>query len=135
MNHLASLITQRKEENGWTLQQIADQSGTLSRSTIHALVRKASSRRPPSTQTMNGLAKGLQVPRDVVYAAAAADAGYKLVEVGDLRVALNKSMDLQIIAAIQEELSAEQFAQIRLIVEQKAAEMLQSDQAVTNGDV
>ncbi len=74
MNALQELIRTRMAERRWSYADVARQGG-LPRSTVHHLATVEELRRPPHPATMEGLARGLEVPLDVVRGAAAAAAG------------------------------------------------------------
>jgi transcriptional regulator with XRE-family HTH domain len=74
LNPLQRLIQQRLREQGWSYREVAGRSG-LSHSTIYSLAMTRNLARPPRPATIDGLARGLDVPVSVVRAAAAQSTG------------------------------------------------------------
>ncbi len=74
LNPLQRLIQQRLREQGWSYGQVARRGG-LPRSTVYTLAMTRNLVRPPRPATLDGLAKGLDVPISAVRAAAAESAG------------------------------------------------------------
>ena len=74
LNPLQRLIQQRLREQGWSYGQVARRGG-LPRSTVYTLAMTRNLVRPPRPATLDGLAKGLDVPVSAVRAAAAESAG------------------------------------------------------------
>lgn len=74
MNALQELIRRQMTENGWSYGDIARRGG-LPRSTVHNLGTAEQLARPPQPATLERLAKGLDLPLDLVRKAAAAAAG------------------------------------------------------------
>ena len=70
LNPLQRLIQQRLREQGWSYREVARRGG-LPHSTIHTLATTRNLGRPPRPDTIDALAKGLDVPVSVVRAAAA----------------------------------------------------------------
>lgn len=70
--HVRALIEQRHDE-GWSYRKIANQSGGV---IGHTFVQKLATRprkRAPSAQDLIGLARGLQMPEERIFDAAAKD--------------------------------------------------------------
>jgi len=61
-------------ERGWSYGEVARRGG-LPRSTVYTLAATKNLARPPRPATLDGLAKGLEVPVSVVRAAAAESTG------------------------------------------------------------
>src|SRR3984957_11414250 len=61
VNPLQRLIARRLQERGWSYGEVARRSG-LPRSTVYTLATTRNLVRPPRPATINGLAKGLEVP-------------------------------------------------------------------------
>ena len=76
---LAKLILDRKDEQDWSFEDIAERGG-LDRTTIHKLATKETFDQPPRSKTLKALAKGLLLPESVVREAAAQSAGYKVYD-------------------------------------------------------
>jgi transcriptional regulator with XRE-family HTH domain len=74
LNPLQRLIQQRLREQGWSYRE-AGRRGGLPHSTIHTLATTRNLGRPPRPDTIDALAKGLDVPVSVVRAAAAQATG------------------------------------------------------------
>ena len=74
VNPLQRLIAGRLHERGWSYGEVARRSG-LPRSTVYTLATTGNLVRPPRPATINGLAKGLDVPVSAVRTAAAESTG------------------------------------------------------------
>jgi transcriptional regulator with XRE-family HTH domain len=74
INPLQRLIHQRLREHGWSYGEVARRGG-LPRSTVYTLAMTRNLARPPRPATLDGLAKGLEVPVSAVRAAAAESTG------------------------------------------------------------
>jgi hypothetical protein len=74
VNPLQRLITQRLRERGWSYGEVARRGG-LPRSTVYTLATTRNLVRPPRPATIDGLARGLDVPVSAVRAAAAESTG------------------------------------------------------------
>src|SRR5437588_11443209 len=74
LNPLQHLIHERLRERGWSYGEVARRGG-LPRSTVYTLAMTRNLARPPRPATLDGLAKGLDVPVSAVRAAAAASTG------------------------------------------------------------
>ena len=74
LNPLQRLIHQRLRERGWSYGEVARRGG-LPRSTVYTLAMTRNLARPPRPATLDGLAKGLDVPVSAVRAAAAESTG------------------------------------------------------------
>ena len=74
LNPLQRLIQERLREREWSYGQVARRGG-MSRSTVFYLADTAQLTRPPRPDTLDGLARGLDLPISVVRAAAAEAAG------------------------------------------------------------
>ncbi|MGP7999165.1 MAG: helix-turn-helix domain-containing protein [Streptosporangiaceae bacterium] len=73
-NPLQRLIQDRLHERGWSYGEVARRGG-LPRSTVYTLATTRNLARPPRPATLDGLAKGLDVPVSVIRAAAAESTG------------------------------------------------------------
>ena len=73
-NPLQRLVHQRLREQGWSYGEVARRGG-LPRSTVYTLAMTRNLARPPRPATIDGLAKGLDVPVSAVRAAAAESTG------------------------------------------------------------
>src|SRR5215469_2208241 len=74
INPLQRLIQQRLRERAWSYGEVARRGG-LPRSTVYTLATTRNLARPPRPTTIDGLAKGLEVPVSAVRAAAAESTG------------------------------------------------------------
>ena len=74
VNPLQRLIARRLRERGWSYGEVARRGG-LPRSTVYTLATTRNLVRPPRPATIDGLARGLDVPVSVVRAAAAESTG------------------------------------------------------------
>jgi transcriptional regulator with XRE-family HTH domain len=74
MNALQRLIVSRMKEQGWSYNDVARRGG-LPRSTVHHLATSARLVHPPNPNTLEGLARGLDLPLSAMRAAAAEAAG------------------------------------------------------------
>jgi transcriptional regulator with XRE-family HTH domain len=74
VNPLQRLIQGRLSERGWSYGDVARRGG-LPRSTVYTLATTRTLVRPPRPATIDGLARGLEVPVSVVRAAAAESTG------------------------------------------------------------
>lgn len=71
---LQLLITDRMRERAWSYGSVARRGG-MPRSTVHHLATTASLVRPPRPDTLEALARGLELPLTLVRDAAAKAAG------------------------------------------------------------
>jgi lambda repressor-like predicted transcriptional regulator len=74
VNRLQKLIQTRMAERGWSYGSVS-RRGNLPRSTVHNLATREQLQRPPHRTTLAALARGLDLPPEIVTAAAAAAAG------------------------------------------------------------
>ena len=121
MNSLQRLIRNRMVELDLSYQQVAD-AGGIPKSTVHNLAKRGTHRQFPRSATLAGIARGLQVPVDVVRAAATEAAGYQLK---DITTTLEDASSLRILAAAHGEMSPTEQATLRRI----AIAMLESEKA------
>ena len=123
MNPLARLIQRRKTELDLTWQEIARRGGFSHHTVVYQLANKPVHKQPPRIETLQRLAKALDVPLDVVRQAALDAAGLK-VEV--VRVSLEAAEDVRIVAAVMDELSPRDREILRGIAEQFARSQRES---------
>jgi transcriptional regulator with XRE-family HTH domain len=118
VNPLQRLIQGRLSERGWSYGDVARRGG-LPRSTVYTLATTRNLVRPPRPATIDGLAKGLDLPVSAVRAAAAESTGmhyYDEAAQGSARgVPGDQERDL-LIASI-DELSAEDRRHVAALVE------------------
>ena len=81
INPLQQLIRQRQAERGWSYGEVARRGG-LPRSTVYTLVTTRNLTRPPRPDTIDALARGLDVPVAAVRAAAAESTGLHYYDQG-----------------------------------------------------
>lgn len=114
MNALQRLIRSRMAELDLTFRDIGTRGG-LPWTTVSALANKTEHRQAPRRGTLEKLAKGLDLPLDVVRAAAAESAGFSLQEIplGSQITSLAAAEDVRIVAAVMGELSASDRAKLR----------------------
>jgi transcriptional regulator with XRE-family HTH domain len=93
MNRLQQLVRDRMDERGMSYRELAEKAGVAS-STIHSLVTRPYDRQTPQPETLEGLARGLDLPYDVLERAAAGVAGYRVEDVPSL------DPDVEIVAAL-----------------------------------
>jgi transcriptional regulator with XRE-family HTH domain len=74
INPLQRLIQERLQERGWSYGEVARRGG-LPRSTVYTLATTRNLVRPPRPATIDGLARGLDVPVAMVRTAAADSTG------------------------------------------------------------
>jgi transcriptional regulator with XRE-family HTH domain len=75
MKPLHEVIRERMDERGWSYGDVARRGG-LPRSTVHHLATVDGLSRPPHPVTLERLARGLELPLEVLRAAAATTAGF-----------------------------------------------------------
>jgi transcriptional regulator with XRE-family HTH domain len=118
VNPLQRLIQGRLSERGWSYGEVARRGG-LPRSTVYTLATTRNLVRPPRPATIDGLAKGLDVPVSAVRAAAAESTGmhyYDEPAAGPGRAGPGDQERDLLIASI-DELSAEDRRHVAALVE------------------
>ena len=118
VNPLQRLIAGRLQERGWSYGEVARRSG-LPRSTVYTLATTRNLVRPPRPATINGLAKGLDVPVSAVRAAAAESTGMHYYDEppADLRRSVPGDQERELLIASIDELSAEDRRHVAALVE------------------
>jgi transcriptional regulator with XRE-family HTH domain len=118
VNPLQRLIAARLQERGWSYGEVARRSG-LPRSTVYTLATTRNLVRPPRPVTINGLAKGLDVPVSAVRAAAAASTGMHYYDEPptDPRPGIPRDQERELLIASIDELSAEDRRHVAALVE------------------
>ncbi|MFG3478859.1 helix-turn-helix domain-containing protein [Streptomyces sp. NPDC047980] len=76
-NALQELVKSRLEQQGWSYGDVARRGG-IPRSTVHHLATAGRLTRMPQQATLEGLARGLELPLDTVRRAAAEACGIHL---------------------------------------------------------
>lgn len=113
MNPLQRLIRSRMAELEITFREVA-QRGDLPWSTVSALANKTEHRSVPRRGTLEKLAKGLDLPVDMVASAAAESAGLNLQEVP---TTLEASEDVRIVVASMSKMSPADRAKLRRLAQ------------------
>ena len=108
-NALQELVRERLERQGWSYGDVA-RRGEIPRSTVHHLATVDRLVRMPQPATLEGLARGLELPLDVVRRAAATTCGIHLYE-----AAPDPEVDL-LMASLQQ-LTAEDRRHVTALVE------------------
>ena len=78
-NALQELVRERLERQGWSYGDVA-RRGEIPRSTVHHLATAERLVRMPQPATLEGLARGLELPLDAVRRAAAESCGIHLYD-------------------------------------------------------
>ena len=99
-NPLQRLIRERMNEMAWSFEDVAKRGGP-SHSTLYSLLARPEFRVAPRNETMTKLARGLDLPLDVIRAAAGQSAGYELESVP---TTLESAKGLRMVAATFEKL-------------------------------
>lgn len=113
-NALSVLIQRRKRELGLTWKELASKGGFSSHTIIYALATKTEHRSPPRLETLQRLARALEVPENVVRAAAYDAAGHTVQET---KIPLSTVEDIRVIAAGAADMSEHDRAIVRNLVE------------------
>jgi transcriptional regulator with XRE-family HTH domain len=118
VNPLQRLIAGRLQERGWSYGEVARRSG-LPRSTVYTLATTRNLVRPPRPATINGLAKGLDVPVSAVRTAAAESTGLHYYDgpPADSRRSVPGDQERELLIASIDELSAEDRRHVAALVE------------------
>ena len=118
VNPLQRLIAARLQERGWSYGEVARRSG-LPRSTVYTLATTRNLVRPPRPATINGLAKGLDVPVSAVRAAAAASTGMHYYDAppAEPRRGVPGDQERELLIASIDELSTEDRRHVAALVE------------------
>lgn len=117
VNPLQRLIQGRLSERGWSYGDVARRGG-LPRSTVYTLATTRNLVRPPRPATIDGLARGLEVPVSVVRAAAAESTGMHYYdEPADGPRGVPGDQERELLIASIDELSAEDRRHVAALVE------------------
>jgi transcriptional regulator with XRE-family HTH domain len=118
VNPLQRLIAGRLRERGWSYGEVARRGG-LPRSTLYTLATTRNLVRPPRPVTIDGLAKGLDLPVSAVRAAAAESTGLHYYEEPPAEAGGGEPGDQerQLLIASIDELSAEDRRHVAALVE------------------
>jgi transcriptional regulator with XRE-family HTH domain len=101
-NALQRIIRERMNEMGWTFEDVEKRGGP-SHSTLYSILSRKAFRIAPRNETLVKLARGLDLPLDVLRAAAGQAAGYELEGVP---TTLDSAKGLRMIAATFDKLDA-----------------------------
>jgi transcriptional regulator with XRE-family HTH domain len=116
LNPLQRLIQHRLRERDWSYGDVARRGG-LPRSTVYTLAATRNLARPPRPATLDGLAKGLDLPVSAVRAAAAESTGlhyYDEVPAGRERAV---DQERELLIASLDELTPEDRRHVAALVE------------------
>jgi transcriptional regulator with XRE-family HTH domain len=117
VNPLQRLIQGRLSERGWSYGDVARRSG-LPRSTVYTLATTRNLVRPPRPATIDGLARGLEVPVSVFRAAAAESTGMHYYdEPADGPRGVPGDQERELLIASIDELSPEDRRHVAALVE------------------
>src|SRR5271154_6460170 len=117
INPLQRLIQEGLTERGWSYGEVARRGG-LPRSTVYTLAATRNLVRPPRPATIDGLARGLEVPVSVVRAAAAESTGMHYYdEPADGPRGVPGDQERELLIASIDELSAEDRRHVAALVE------------------
>lgn len=100
---LAWLIATRKQELDLTWDKIAERGGFSSHTIVYSLMHKERLQQTPRHETMEKLARALDVPEDVVKICAASAAGF-----GDFNDALRRDVENRMVLHHAAKLSPEE---------------------------
>jgi transcriptional regulator with XRE-family HTH domain len=115
-NPLQRLIQQRLRERKLSYGDVARRGG-LPRSTVYTLATTRNLVRPPRPATIDGLAKGLDVPVSVVRAAAAESTGLHYYDEAPPGPRESDDQERDLLIASIDELSAEDRRHVAALVE------------------
>ena len=116
INPLQRLIRHRLGERGWSYGEVA-RRGSLPRSTVYTLATTRNLTRPPRPDTIDALAKGLDVPVAVVRAAAAASSGLHYYDQAPAGRERPGDPDRELLIASIDELTPEDRRHVAALVE------------------
>jgi hypothetical protein len=116
INPLQHLIKQRLRERNWSYGEVARRGG-LHRSTVYTLAVTRSLGRPPRPATIDGLARGLDVPVALVRAAAAESTGLHYYDEPPARKHRHGDQERDLLIASIDELSKEDRRHVAALVE------------------
>jgi transcriptional regulator with XRE-family HTH domain len=116
LNPLQALIQQRLRERGWSYGDVARRGG-VPRSTVYTLAITRNLARPPRPATLDGLAKGLDLPVSAVRAAAAESTGLHYYDDAPSGPARPGDQERDLLIASIDELSPEDRRHVAALVE------------------
>ncbi|MER6068754.1 helix-turn-helix domain-containing protein [Streptomyces sp. NPDC001852] len=120
-NALQQLIRERLDRKGWSYGDVARRGG-VPRSTVHHLATTDRVVRMPQSTTLEGLAKGLELPLDTVRRAAAEACGIHVYgtpadQDADGTAARTTDPEVDLLIASVQQLSAEDRRHVAALVE------------------
>ena len=115
-NPLQHLIQQRLHERGWSYGEVA-RRGEVPRSTVYTLATTRNLARPPRPATLDGLAKGLDLPVSAVRAAAAESTGLHYYDEAPAEREHPGDPEREILIASIDELTPEERRHVAALVE------------------
>jgi len=116
LNPLQHLIHQRLRERNWSYGEVARRGG-LPRSTVYTLATTRNLARPPRPATLDGLAKGLDLPVSAVRAAAAESTGLHYYDEAPAERGHAGDPERELLIASIDELTAEDRRHVLALVE------------------
>jgi transcriptional regulator with XRE-family HTH domain len=116
INPLQRLIRRRLQERGWSYGEVA-RRGELPRSTVYTLATTRNLSRPPRPDTIDALAKGLDVPVSVVRTAAAESTGLHYYDGVPAEQERPADRDRELLIASIDELTPEDRRHVAALVE------------------
>jgi transcriptional regulator with XRE-family HTH domain len=116
LNPLQRLIQQRLRERGWSYGEVARRGG-LPRSTVYTLATTRNLARPPRPATIDGLARGLDLPVSAVRAAAAESTGLHYYDEGPTGQLHQADQERELLIASIDELTPEDRRHVAALVE------------------
>ena len=116
INPLQRMIQQRLREQGWSYGEVARRGG-LPRSTVYTLATTRNLTRPPRPDTIDALARGLDVPVAAVRAAAAESTGLHYYDQGPAGPEHPADRERELLIASIDELTPEDRRHVVALVE------------------
>jgi len=124
VNALQQMMRHRLDEQGWSYGDVA-RRGEIPRSTVHHLATSERLVRMPQPATLEGLARGLNLPLDAVRRAAAESCGIYLYADGAPETAPDPEVET-LIASLQQ-LSPADRRHVAALVESLLKRVAESD--------
>ncbi|KJY43622.1 hypothetical protein VR41_02300 [Streptomyces sp. NRRL B-1568] len=115
-NALQQIMRQRLDRQGWSYGDVARRGG-IPRSTVHHLATTDRLVRMPQPGTLEGLAKGLELPLDTVRRAAAEACGIHLYPAAGEAPESHPDPEVDLLIASVQRLSADDRRHVAALVE------------------
>lgn len=115
-NALQQMMRQRLDRQGWSYGEVARRGG-IPRSTVHHLATAERLVRMPQPATLEGLARGLEMPLDTVRRAAAEACGIHLYTAPEAPQSPRPDPEVDLLIASVQRLSAEDRRHVAALVE------------------